>query len=412
MKPVLFWILLFIAIGPLKAQEQILGFSLPEGKKKVTIPFILSNNLIIIPVLFNNQIPLKFILDTGVRTTLLTDKTISDILGLPYTRRYTISGPGGEKLVSALITNNVTLSVTPDIIGKGHSVLVLEEDYLQLKSQIGFEVHGIFGYELFSRFIIKVNYEKNELTFISPKHFKKPSGYQELPMKIEDTKPYVSAVSHFTNGSSSNLKLMVDTGASHCLLLDPQSGQEIQIPEKHISGIIGRALGGDITGKIGRLEKIELGKFELNHPVVNFPDPEVYTDSIRGTDVFRHGTLGGELLNRFTLIFDYSDELLYIKKNLSYRSPFQFNMSGIGVEARGPRLRSYVISEVRRGSSGEEAGLKKEDKIISIKGISIENYSLTEINQLLNSRQGKKIPIEINRDGVRMKLLVRLRNDV
>ena len=396
----------------LKCQDQVLGFVLPEGKKKVTIPFQFSNNLIILPVLFNGQIPLKFILDTGVRTTLLTDKTIADILALPFTRRYTVSGPGGEKLISALITNNISLQIPPAVSGRGHSVLVLEEDYLQLKSQIGFEVHGILGYELFSRFIIKVNYEKNELTFIAPEFFKKSRSYKAIPMKVEDTKPYVEATCQFAAGSSAPLKLMVDTGASHCLLLDPDAGSEIHVPEKNIHGIIGRGLGGDITGKIARLESIQLGEFALKHPIVNFPDPEVYTDSIRGTDIFRHGTIGGEALNRFTVIFDYSGETLYIKKNLNYRSPFPFNMSGLTVEARGPRLRSYVITDVRKGSSGELAGFMKEDKIISIKGILAENFTLTEINQFLNAREGKKLQMEIGRDGARLKKRMQLKNDI
>ena len=412
MKWLLVWSLVLINYFPLKCQDQVLGFVLPEGKKKVTIPFQFSNNLIIIPVLFNGQIPLKFILDTGVRTTLLTDKSIADILALPFTRRYTVSGPGGEKLISALITNNIALEIPPAISGRGHSVLVLEEDYLQLKSQIGFEVHGILGYELFSRFIIKINYEKNELTFIAPEYFKKPRSYESIPMTVEDTKPYVTATCRLADGQSTSLKLMVDTGASHSLLLDPNSSPEIRIPERNIQGIIGRGLGGDITGKIGRLESLQLGKFMLRHPVVNFPDPEVYTDSIRGTDIFRNGTLGGEALNRFTVIFDYSHETLYVKKNLSYRSPFQFNMSGLTVEARGPRLRSYVITDVRKGSSGEVAGLKKDDKILSLKGIQAENFSLTEINLLLNAREGRKLPIEINRDGARLKIRMQLKNDI
>ncbi|MEY3405616.1 MAG: aspartyl protease family protein [Cyclobacteriaceae bacterium] len=412
MKWLLVWSLALLNCFPLICQDQVLGYVLPEGKKKVTIPFQFSNNLIIIPVLFNGQIPLKFILDTGVRTTLLTDKTIADILALPFTRRYTVSGPGGEKLISALITNNITLQIPPAVSGKGHSVLVLEEDYLQLKSQIGFEVHGILGYELFSRFIIKVNYEKSELTFIAPETFRKSRSYKAIPMKVEDTKPYVEANCQFPDGSSALLKLMVDTGASHCLLLDPNAGSEIHVPEKNIHGIIGRGLGGDITGKIARLESIQLGEFALKHPIVNFPDPEVYTDSIRGTDIFRHGTIGGEALNRFTVIFDYSSETLYVKKNLNYRSPFPFNMSGLTVEARGPRLRSYVITDVRKDSSGELAGFMKEDKIISIKGILAENFTLTEINQFLNAREGKKLQMEISRDGARLKKRMQLKNDI
>ena len=47
---------------------QNLGFSLPEGKRRIQIPFEIHNNLIVVPVVLNHALPLKFIVDTGVRT--------------------------------------------------------------------------------------------------------------------------------------------------------------------------------------------------------------------------------------------------------------------------------------------------------------------------------------------------------
>jgi hypothetical protein len=59
----------------------------------------------------------------------------SDILELKYSRKYTIAGPGGNKLVDAYLTNNVSISMPglnnmPGIEGKGHTLLVLEKDLL------------------------------------------------------------------------------------------------------------------------------------------------------------------------------------------------------------------------------------------------------------------------------------------
>src|SRR6478735_6912357 len=88
-----------------------LGFSLADGATKVQIPIEVHNNLVVVPVIVNNQLPLKFIVDTGVRTTILTQKVFSDILHLAYTKKYTISAPGGSNTVNAYITNNVTLDL-------------------------------------------------------------------------------------------------------------------------------------------------------------------------------------------------------------------------------------------------------------------------------------------------------------
>ena len=91
----------------IEAPGQHLGFALTNGKKRVQIPIEIYNNLVVVPVVLNDALPLKFILDTGVRTTILTQKTFSDILNLPYSRKYRISGSGGDKLVDAYLTNNV-----------------------------------------------------------------------------------------------------------------------------------------------------------------------------------------------------------------------------------------------------------------------------------------------------------------
>src|SRR5450432_2460589 len=96
---------------PVLVRAQILGFSLTDGQTKVNIPIEVYNNLIVVPVVLNGKLPLKFILDTGVRTTILTEKAFSDFLHLTYARKYTISGPGGEKLVDAYITNNVSIDM-------------------------------------------------------------------------------------------------------------------------------------------------------------------------------------------------------------------------------------------------------------------------------------------------------------
>ena len=208
---------------------QVLCFSLSDGKKRVDIPIEIYNNLVVMPVVLNDALPLKFILDTGVRTAILTQKTFTDILNLTYSKKYTISGPGGVKLVDAYITNNVSLQL-PGVQGRGQAMLVLEEDFLELRNYLGTDVHGILGYELFSRFIVKVDYEKKVLTLMLPEKFHKSRRFHTLPIKIEDTKPYIVTRVVLEDGTVINAKLLMYSGASHGLLLDPTTSSQIKVP--------------------------------------------------------------------------------------------------------------------------------------------------------------------------------------
>ncbi|SKC74744.1 aspartyl protease family protein [Ohtaekwangia koreensis] len=394
--------LLFTLVCVKSLSAQTLGFSLPPGQKKVQMPIEIYNNLVVIPVVLNNSLPLKFILDTGVRTAILTQKTFTDILNLQYSRKYTISGPGGEKLVDAYVTNNVTLDL-PGIQGRGHAMLVLDEDYLELRNYLGTDVHGILGYELFSRFIIQIDYEKKLLTFTTPDKFRKPRKFQTLPMKIEDTKPYIISPISFQDGTTMNAKLLMDSGASHGLMLDPATDQRIIVPEHVVSSVIGRGLGGEIVGKVGRIKSIDFGTYKLNNAIANFPDPNSYSDSIKIGNVFRNGAVGGEIMSRFTVIFNFPQEEIYIKKNASFKKGFHYNLSGLIVKAKGSQLNVFEVTEVRKQSVADKAGIQAGDIITSINGITTQVLNLNHLNGFFNSKPKKKIRLEIERKGQRMR---------
>lgn len=390
---------------------QALGFSLADGKTRVEIPIEVYNNLVVVPVVLNGALPLKFILDTGVRTAILTQKTFTDILNLSYSKKYTISGPGGEKIVDAYITNNVSLEL-PGVSGRGHALLVLEEDYLELRNYLGTDVHGILGYELFSRFIVKIDYDRKILTLMMPHRFKPGRKFHSLRIGIEDTKPYVTIPIVLADGTQLNAKLLVDSGASHGLMLEPTTDVRIKVPSETVSSTIGRGLGGEITGKVGRIQSITLGRFTLENVIANFPDPNSYFDSLKLGRTARNGTIGGEVLSRFTVVFNFPDEKIYLKKNSMFKKKFHYNLSGIVVKAKGARLNVFEVTDVREKSVADSAGVRTGDIIVSINGIASSNLDLNLINGFFNYKPGKRIHLVIDRKGERIRAEFRLQDQI
>ena len=390
--------------GRIMAQELVqneLGFNLPEGRSQYSLPIEVVNNLIIVKVVLNNTLPLKFIVDTGVRTSILTDKTFSDILNISYSRKITIPGAGGEKLVDAYIAPNIRLDIE-GVVGNGHAILVLEEDLLELKNFLGKNVQGILGFELFSRFIVEINYQNRIMTLYEPDAFakRKMDGrkkYLTLPITVEDTKPYCYADIIYENGKRFKGKFMVDTGATHAILLDVNSSEEIDIPEPNIESHLGRGLAGDISGKIARLKQVDFDQFHFDDVVCTFPEKEFY---LQGYDkVYRNGTLGGEILTRFRVIFNFIDGYIYLKKNRRYRDSFDYNMSGVIVKAEGLYLNSFKILEIRRNSAAERADVKAGDVILRINNNPAHSLKLNEINGIFNSKPNKVIRLELLREG-------------
>ncbi len=386
-----------------------LGFVLPDGVKKLSVPFELKNNLVVIKVLLNNAIPLKFILDTGVRTTVLTEKAFTDLLNLSYSRKITIPGIGGEKLVDAYVTNNVTLEIS-GMVGRGHALIVLEEDLLQLKNYLGTSVHGILGYELFSRFIVEINYNLKTVTFYDVSSYKKKRRFSTYDLAIVDTKPYLQVDFSLKDSITHNGWFMVDTGASHSFLLDKTADSSYYIPKPSIYSHLGRGLGGEMFGYISRVNRVSLPPYSFKEVIATFPDSANYM--FANDKINRNGTIGGGLLSRFVVVFDYVNEKLYLRKGRSYKKPFEYNLSGLIVRATGLRLDTYEIVEVREGCSAQLAGVLPGDEIILINGQETQNIKLDEVLGLINLRANKSIRLVVMRNGVKTKIYFKLERQV
>jgi len=393
-----------------KVNIGVLGFSMPEGERSHTIPFELIDNLIVVNVVMNGTLPLKFIVDTGVRTSILTEKTFTDILNIKYSRKISIPVPGGQKVVDAYIAPNITMNLN-GLVGKGHALLVLEEDLLELKNILGHNVQGILGYELFSRFIIEIDYQNKIMTLFTPKAFDKRNlnkrrKYHRIPITIEDTKPYCLTTIQLNDSTEVEVKLMLDTGASHAMLLDIDSHKDIYYPERKVFSHLGRGLGGDILGYIGRINALDFAGFRFKEVISTFPIKQFYD---QGWDkIYRNGTLGGGIFSRFKIVFDFVNGYVYVKKNKKFRKPFEFNMSGIVIKAKGLYLNNFEIITVRENSTAALADIQKGDAILRINGHLASEMELGEVHSMLNSSPNRVLRLELFRNGENIKRKFRL----
>ncbi|MEN7546799.1 PDZ domain-containing protein [Rapidithrix thailandica] len=379
------------------------------NKKRIHIPFELIHNLIIIPLKINNSETLKFIMDTGVSYTLLTDLTGTDGIALNYLRTIKLYGHGEGDAVEAYHSVGNTIRMN-QIIGRNQDILIPKDNIFHLAKTLGVQVHGLIGYDLFKSFVVEINYRKRELVLHNPQRYRKKRRYASIPILIENKKPFIRASLRTSNDKEVPVKLLVDSGASHALSLFHESDSNINVPEKSFRTYIGLGLNGDIFGNIGRLQGFQLGAYTFNQPIVAYPDESSMKASM--TENQRNGSLGAELLKRFTVIFDYPARQMYLRPNADFKKPFKYNMSGIEVTTPIPGLPAYVISKVRDNSPALEAGLLSGDQIISINGITASKYSLNEIIELFQSKEGRKIQLTIQRDTIKRQAKFTLRDPI
>ena len=106
--------------------------------------------------------------------------------------------------------------------------------------------------------------------------------------------------------------------------------------------------------------------------------------------IVRNGSIGGELLRKFTCIFDFVNSKMYLKPNRTINYPFEYNMSGLEFIAAGEKLNRFVVSDVRNHSPAYIAGFARGDVIVSLNNIPSSKLDLNKIYTNLNLREGKE----------------------
>ncbi|PZX47020.1 aspartyl protease family protein [Algoriphagus chordae] len=374
---------------------QVPGFFMKEDKRKVTIPFYATNSLIIVTVSINGSTPLNFLVDTGVRSNILFSKSLGDALGLEYTRRIKLVGADGSDDLMASVSPINHFDLGP-VEGIFQSLLVLEQEFLELESVIGVPIYGILGHEFFKYNPVKINYDDGKIIFYKQNALKwGPLMYRKLDMTLYENKPYITATVKQKDGSILYPKLLIDTGANHGLLFNRETSDDITMPPLFIESALGQSLGGVLYGYIGRVEYMKFANFKLDGVLTSFPDETAFSYVIKESG--RMGSLGAEVLGRTRLIFDYPRNRLFVRKAENFYSPFEFDMSGMALKKIPNEDNRIYVSDMRPGTPAQRAGIMISDEILSINKVPTFIWELGEINKLLRSEPGKVIELEIRR---------------
>ncbi len=405
-------------------------FHISNQKKVEKIKFELINNLMVVPVEVNGA-KLSFILDTGVSSAILFNLTDHDSIQINNVSEITLRGLGEGEPIQALKSKGNTFKLGNAKNFNQSLYVVLDKD-LNFSTSLGIPVHGIIGYDVFKSFVVEVNYASSILKLHHQDTYKHKNTkkQQTLPLTILNNKAYVDGVVTRQDNTEVPVKLLIDTGSSDALWLFRDLDKGLDIPDLNYEDFLGKGLSGNIFGKRTKLNGMRIGQFQLNEAKAAFPHKESF-DAIKDLGD-RNGSIGGEVLKRFNIVFDYAGEKITLAKNGNFNRPFHYNLAGIELQHNGVRyiakriadangmldveektfgnvqillenrtrlslVPEIVVSGIRANSPAEEAGLQEGDVILAVNGKEIHDYKLQEILEMLNQREGKKVRVQIER---------------
>ncbi|KAA6440060.1 signal protein PDZ [Dyadobacter flavalbus] len=379
--------------------EEKYGYFLEKNRKSARIRFELHSNLILLYAKINDTDSLRFILDTGVSSIIITDPSVLKPDKLRLTRKVNLTGAGEGNAISAHVAIDNRFSMGR-LKANHQNIVVLEDDFLRLSEYVGVPVHGIFGYEIFNNFVVTIDFSKKELILMRPENYRyKTSKGDKHKLIIEDTKPFTDAVTLFADGRERPIRVLIDTGAGHALLLNNSPKESFRLPEKVIRAQLGRGLNGVINGNLGRIDKLRLGRFQLNNIVASFPDSIAFASKLH-PGFERQGNIGCELLRRFKVTMNYQEQYMVLKPVKSrLREKFEHDMSGMEIRAEGNDLHSYIVNHIVKDSPASHAGLMEGDQLLFINNHPAEELNVSEIYKLMQRGDGKSIDLLVKRRG-------------
>lgn len=431
-----FWIFFFGIF--INAQN---SFELRDAKK-IVIPFKFINNLIFIPININGA-ELTFLLDTGVAETSIFSLENKE-LKLVNIEKIKFSGLGGDRSIDGFRSENNIGKIGKNFVNDSMTVFIIMDQDFNISSHVGIPVNGIIGYHFFKNHPVIIDYVSKKLTIYKDEEQfrKKIKNFSELDISIEKNKPYIFADVEMTKERKSS-KLLIDLGNSDPIWLFPKLIKDFVYNRPNIDDFLGRGFNGDIYGKRSRIHNFYLGDFKFEKPLTAMPDEY----SIQHVNLVenRKGSVGGDIMRRFTVGFDYPREKIYLKKNRNFDDPFHFNMSGLdfrqdgmewtkdivnlptksqnnlsgGTEVFSSSLQYnftlkpiFSIAGVRKDSPGAKAGLQKDDRLISINGKKTADMTLQKILELMKSEEGRTIEMLIERKSKEMLLRFALEDPI
>ena len=371
-------------------QDDVDDFEFVNGSSAEHVPFHFIALNIYVPVNIDGKERL-WVLDCGASVTVI-DSSFAAELGLEFQGPIKAQSPSG---VVDLYYVSIPSFRLQGIVFKEQLVMTMSLRPL-FKKVHGMEVVGVLGYDFLSRFVTRIDYANEELSFYHPDDFTYAGKGSIIDAPLSEARMFSVPV---TVDNTYSGKWQLDIGAS---------GNDFSYPYANEHGLLGRkglesvsfGAAGPSKSIRARFDKMAVDGFSIEKPVIDIPMRE-------GTGVFSGRSLAGNVGNtffrHFILYLDYQRQQVIFEKGDDYQKKFPDGKSGVQFWYNDNH--EIEVMFVAPGTPAEKTGLQKGDIVKAINGIEVDYFeNIIAIREMLAEEAGTIYRFSILRDGRVMEL--------
>jgi len=377
-----------------------------NAKSLVTIPADITDyGLILLRARVNDSQPMWFALDSGASFPFVIDVRRAKALGLKLQGHLTLDGGAGPGTYEASLTRGVSISLGDlKFTDQSANVIALSS----LEALAGRSLDGLVGLDLFTRYVVEIDYRGRVVRLYDPQTYNYSGVGASIPLTLRDGHLFVPAKMEIPGSPRLEGQFIVDTGgALVTLVLTTPFAQSNNLPGPNLRTILDRSLaglGGETRVLVSRATSFTLGNLSVREPVIYMSQDS--GGALASPDFA--GVIGGEILQKFRVIFDYARGRLILEPNAHYAEPVEYDMSGIRFRAYGDDFRTFTVHQVLEESPAAESGLRVGDVLTAIDDAPASRFTLNEIYQMLK-QQGREYKLSLKRGSVAVSMKIKTR---
>lgn len=402
-KQFLLLVILLFCFSGLKAEPKSYYFN--AGKPKVTFPFKVFNNILVVEVKMNTNDTLRFIFDSGCKSTIIIHPKWLNKFEVPYMQKVYFVGLGYKDSIETMKIDNGTFELNK-LKAEHIPIYILAKDSMILDYYLGTNVDGIFGAEIFENFYVHINYRKNLIELYNKRPSKKiKSSYIKIPVDIRKSKGYLSCMVMNNKNELFLSEFLLDTGSNIPIIIKNKEPEDLNI-DYYIEAEIGEGLSGTMYSLVSRIKKIFIDTLKFDNVVTAFNETPITFKEMNENTL--DGNIGNEILSRLDIYYAFPDSCIYVKPTSKVNDPFYYNISNIILLEEKTRNGGYIVKSIASNSPPLLAGLQVGDEILRIDGMHCDKMKFENALLLLNKRIGRKISIHFRRNNEMQKITYKL----
>jgi PDZ domain len=270
-------------------------------------------------------------------------------------------------------------------------------------ADVGRPYEGTLGDDFLSALVVEVDYGRQTVRLYDPGPYRYSGHGKPFHLTFSLGMPVVQA--KFAAGNKTmEGNFIVNTALNASVRISESFVQSHKLSMSHVKTIpVAEENARGRSLRIGRLKEFEIGPFTIQAPLGEFEagKPEWNDPKIAGE-------IGGGILRRFGVVFDYTQQQMFLDPNSEFRDDESEDMSGISIIATGPGLKTFVVTQVRSGTPGADAGIQKGDVIAGVDDEAAADLSLMAIRDLFR-QVGHDYKLLVERNGQTRTVTIRMR---